>query len=171
MFVLGTPAKIGGSSLRFLDGSEVSAGRVCLALIDSCRQKMIAQSGFKCTAPTTFVLALTAPAESGPAFCVVLDGREVSTGVRMLSTHRFLSAGNERAERFRPILDELVALPADAAAATLNARNVPSPRGGRWYAAQVVRMRKRLAEGPRRKTRKRSLDGGGSTHTTGSSAF
>ena len=33
----------------------------------------------------------------------------------MLSTHRFLSAGNERAERFRPILDELVALPADAA--------------------------------------------------------
>jgi hypothetical protein len=29
-----------------LDGSEVSAGRVCLALIDSCRQKMIAQNGF-----------------------------------------------------------------------------------------------------------------------------
>jgi hypothetical protein len=117
------------------------------------------KSGFKCTAPTTFVLALTAPAESGPAFCVVLDGREVSTGVRMLSTHRFLSAGNERAERFRPILDELVALPADAAAATLNARNVPSPRGGRWYVAQVIRMRKRLAVGPRRKPRKGLLEG------------
>ena len=39
----------------------------------------------------------------------------------------------------------LVALPANAAAAMLNARNVPSPRGGRWYAAQVIRMRKRLA--------------------------
>ena len=79
-------------------------------------------------------------------------------GVPMLSTHRFLSAENERAERFRPILDELVALPADAAAATLNARNVPSPRGGRWYAAQVIRMRKRLAAGPRRKPRKGLLD-------------
>jgi hypothetical protein len=74
--------------------------------------------------------------------------------MRMLSTHRFPSAGNERAERFRPILDELVALPADAVAAALNARNVPSPRGGRWYAAQVIRMRKRLAAGPRRKPRK-----------------
>jgi hypothetical protein len=56
-------------------------------------------------------------------------------------------------------LDELVALPADAAAATLNARNVPSPRGGRWYAAQVIRMRKRLAAGPRRKPRKGLLEG------------
>src|SRR6476646_5132810 len=92
-------------------------------------------------------------------------------GARMLSTHRFLSAENDRAERFRPILDELAALPPDAVAAALNARNVPSPRGGRWYAAQVVRMRKRLAEGPRRKTRKRSLEGGGSTHTTGSTVF
>jgi hypothetical protein len=35
-------------------------------------------------------------------------------------------AGGERAERFRPILDELVALPADAVAAALNARNLPS---------------------------------------------
>jgi hypothetical protein len=69
------------------------------------------------------------------------------------------------------MLDELAALSADAAAAALNARNVPSPRGGRWYAAQVIRMRKRLAEGPRRKTRKRSLERGGSTDATGSAAF
>jgi hypothetical protein len=89
----------------------------------------------------------------------------------MLSTYRFLLAPNDRAERFRAILDELVALPADAAAATLNARDVPSPRGGRWYAAQVIRMRKRLAGAPRRKTRKRSSERGRSADRTGSAAF
>jgi hypothetical protein len=51
-------------------------------------------------------------------------------------------------------VDELAALPAAAVAATLNARSVPSPRGGRWYQVQVIRMRKRLAAGPRRKARK-----------------
>ena len=76
----------------------------------------------------------------------------------MLTNHRFQSAENVRAERFRPILDELTALPAAAVAATLNARNVPSPRGGRWYEAQVIRMRKRLAVGPRRKRRKGLLE-------------
>jgi hypothetical protein len=45
-----------------------------------------------------------------------------------------------------------------AAAAALNGRNVPSPRGGRWYAAQVIRMRTRPATGPRRKTRKGLLE-------------
>jgi hypothetical protein len=64
----------------------------------------------------------------------------------------------DRAERFRPILGELAALPAAAAAATLNERDVPSPRGGRWYAVQVIRMRKRLAAGPHRKTRKWLLE-------------
>jgi hypothetical protein len=105
--------------------------------------------------PPTHLCLPYCPAESGAAYCVVLDGREVSTGGPM----RFLSAENERAERFRPILDELVALPADAAAATLDGRNVPSPRGGRWYAAQVIRMRKRLGAGPRRKPRKGLLEG------------
>jgi hypothetical protein len=75
-----------------------------------------------------------------------------------LSKHRMLTVATDRAERFRPILDEFAALPAAAAAAALNKRNVPSPRGGRWYAAQVIRMRKRLATGPRRKTRKGLLD-------------
>jgi hypothetical protein len=75
-----------------------------------------------------------------------------------LNKHRMLTVATDRAERFRPILDEFAALPAAAAAAALNGRNVPSPRGGRWYAAQVIRMRKRLATGPRRKTRKGLLD-------------
>jgi hypothetical protein len=46
---------------------------------------------------------------------------------------------------FGQSLDEFVALPADAIPVTLNARNVPSPRGGRWYAAQVIR----IAQAPR----------------------
>jgi hypothetical protein len=69
-------------------------------------------------------------------------------------SHRILQAATDRAERLRPILDELAALTAIAAAAALNERNVPSPRGGRWYAVQVIRTRKRLAAGPPRKTRK-----------------
>jgi hypothetical protein len=71
----------------------------------------------------------------------------------MLSTRRFLAAATDRAERFRPILEQLATLPADAVAAELNARNVRSPRGGRWYPAQVIRMRNRLANGPRPKGR------------------
>jgi hypothetical protein len=76
----------------------------------------------------------------------------------MISTHRFLPAAIDRADRFRPILDELAELPAAAVAAMLNARNVRSPRGGLWYAAQVIRMRKRLAATPRRKTRRGLLE-------------
>ena len=93
-------------------------------------------------------------------------------GVRMLSTRRFLAPATDRAERFRPILDEFAALPAAAVAEKLNARNVPSPRGGRWYAAQVTRMRKRLAgRPPRRGTRKGLLERDRPTDTTGSAAL
>ena len=104
--------------------------------------------------PSTLVLALTASLNRELFVCVVGGGEVSNTRgeVRMLSNHRFRSAA--RAERFRPILDELAALPAAEVAATLNARNVPSPRGGRRYQAQVIRMRKRLAAGPRRKTRR-----------------
>jgi hypothetical protein len=69
-----------------------------------------------------------------------------------------VTAAADRAERFRPILGDLAELPAAAAAATLNERNVPSPRGGRWHAVQVIRMRKRLAAGPHRKARKWILE-------------
>ena len=89
-------------------------------------------------------------------------------GVHMLSTRRFLAAATDRAERFRPILDEFATLPAAVVVAELNARNVPSPRGGRWYAAQVIRMRKRLANGPRKKGR---LERKCPTGTIGSAAL
>jgi hypothetical protein len=85
----------------------------------------------------------------------------------MLSTRRFLAAGTDRAERFRPILDEFAALPAAAVAAELNRRKVPSARGGRWYAEQVMRMRNRLAN-PRRKRR---LERKCPTGTIGSAAL
>src|SRR5258707_623425 len=66
----------------------------------------------------------------------------------MLSTRISLAEATDHAERFRPVLDKFAALPAGAVATTLNARNVPSPRGGKWCAAHVIRLRKRLAEGP-----------------------
>ena len=72
--------------------------------------------------------------------------------------HRILQAATDRVARFRPLLEELAALPAAAAVIVLNERNIPSPRGGRWYEAQVIRMRKLLAAGPRRRTRKRLLE-------------
>jgi len=78
------------------------------------------------------------------------------SGARM--RHRILQVATDRVERFRPILDEFAALTAIAAAAALNERNVPSPRGGRWYAVQVIRMRKRLAAGPPRNTRKSLME-------------
>jgi hypothetical protein len=150
------PIEDGGRPQRGVDSFEVG----------TCSGK----SGFKCTTPRHLCWSFLPPLVRGLLFANPRWKRGIC-GAHMLSTHRFLSPENDRAERFRPILDELAALPADAAAAALNARKVPSPRGGRWYAAQVIRMRKRLAEGPRRKTRKRSLEGGGSTHTTGSAAF
>jgi hypothetical protein len=55
-------------------------------------------------------------------------------------------------------MEELAALPAAAAVVILNERSIPSPRGGLWYEAQVIQMRKLLAAGPRRRTRKRLLE-------------
>ena len=40
------PPLVRGPLSVILDGSEASAGRTCLALIDTCQPKMIAQNGF-----------------------------------------------------------------------------------------------------------------------------
>jgi DNA invertase Pin-like site-specific DNA recombinase len=50
----------------------------------------------------------------------------------------------ERAEALRPILAELNGFSARAIAAQLNVRKVPTPNGGPWYAATVIRVRHRL---------------------------
>ena len=44
----------------------------------------------------------------------------------------------------RPILTELAGKSARAIAAELNERKVPTPNGGPWYAATVIRVQRRL---------------------------
>jgi DNA invertase Pin-like site-specific DNA recombinase len=50
-----------------------------------------------------------------------------------------------RAEDLRPILAELSGLSANAIAAELNKRNVPTPTGSPWSAVTVIRVQRRLA--------------------------
>jgi DNA invertase Pin-like site-specific DNA recombinase len=50
----------------------------------------------------------------------------------------------ERAEGLRGVFAELANLSARKAAEELNARGVSTPEGGKWYATQVIRVRKRL---------------------------
>jgi DNA invertase Pin-like site-specific DNA recombinase len=50
----------------------------------------------------------------------------------------------QRADKLRPILGSLKDLSASAAASELNRRQVPTPKGGRWHALTVIRLRKRL---------------------------
>ncbi len=49
------------------------------------------------------------------------------------------------AERMRPIMQELAALSANAAAAELNRRKIASATGGKWHPITVIRLRRRLA--------------------------
>jgi DNA invertase Pin-like site-specific DNA recombinase len=48
------------------------------------------------------------------------------------------------AESVRPIFEELAALSVRGMAAELNARQVPSPTGGKWHPTRVVRVREPL---------------------------
>jgi DNA invertase Pin-like site-specific DNA recombinase len=50
-----------------------------------------------------------------------------------------------RAEELRPTLTELAGMSANKAAAELNRRGVPTPKGGQWHALTVMRLRQRLA--------------------------
>lgn len=52
---------------------------------------------------------------------------------------------NRRAEQLRSIFAELASMSANKAAAELNQRSVPTPKGGQWHALTVMRLRKRLA--------------------------
>ncbi len=56
-------------------------------------------------------------------------------------------AAKERAQALLPILGELNGMSARAIAAQLNVRNVPTPNGGPWYAATVIRVQRRLEVG------------------------
>jgi hypothetical protein len=50
----------------------------------------------------------------------------------------------ERAEQLRSVFTELDDLSARKAAEVLNERRIPTPEGSKWYATQVIRVRKRL---------------------------
>jgi DNA invertase Pin-like site-specific DNA recombinase len=52
----------------------------------------------------------------------------------------------ERAERLRSVFAELADLSARKTAEVLNTRGIPTPEGGKWYATQVIRVRKRLPD-------------------------
>ena len=52
----------------------------------------------------------------------------------------------ERDEVLRPVLAELANLSARAIAAELNARRIPTPRGGVWHAETVIRVQRRLKD-------------------------
>jgi hypothetical protein len=55
-------------------------------------------------------------------------------------------AAKARAEALRPVLVELAGMPANAIAAELNRRNVPTPAGRAWSAVTVIRVQKRLED-------------------------
>jgi len=50
----------------------------------------------------------------------------------------------ERAQALRGVFGEVSGMSARKAADELNRRAIPAPAGGRWFAAQVVRVRERL---------------------------
>jgi DNA invertase Pin-like site-specific DNA recombinase len=51
----------------------------------------------------------------------------------------------ERAEGLRQVFGELADLSARKAAEELNGRGISAPAGGTWFAAQVIRVRRRLS--------------------------
>jgi DNA invertase Pin-like site-specific DNA recombinase len=51
----------------------------------------------------------------------------------------------ERAERLRSVFEELSDFSTRKAAEALNLSGIPAPNGGKWHAAQVARVRARLA--------------------------
>src|SRR3954468_4063276 len=52
----------------------------------------------------------------------------------------------ERAEQLRPIFAELGSRSARAIATALNERKIATPTGGKWHAATVIRVQKRITE-------------------------
>lgn len=61
-----------------------------------------------------------------------------------ISRQRLQWEAEKRAQAIAGVFAELSTLPPSAAAEELNKRGVKAPTGGKWYAMQVVRVRKRL---------------------------
>ena len=71
--------------------------------------------------------------------------RGIKLGGRNEQSDRNAAAAAERAEALRPVFSELQGLSANAFAAELNARGLPAPNRGQWFAVRVIRFRDRLA--------------------------
>ena len=71
--------------------------------------------------------------------------RGVVLGGMTAKSLEFQREARERAEGLRSVFAQLSDLSARKVAETLNARGIPTPEGGKWYATQVIRVRKRLA--------------------------
>jgi DNA invertase Pin-like site-specific DNA recombinase len=72
--------------------------------------------------------------------------RGVMLGGMTSQSLEYQRQARERAEQLRDIFAELRDLSARKAAEALNTRGIPTPGGGKWYATQVIRVRKRLAD-------------------------
>ncbi len=68
----------------------------------------------------------------------------VKLGGSNAGTMRTKAEAKERAERLRKVLTELSGLSARKIAVALNERKIPTPAGGIWHAATVIRVQRRL---------------------------
>jgi DNA invertase Pin-like site-specific DNA recombinase len=71
--------------------------------------------------------------------------RRFSAADRRKGTEASVQAADARAQDLAVILDEFKGLSANAAAKVLNARRIPTARGGQWTARAVINTRRRLA--------------------------
>jgi DNA invertase Pin-like site-specific DNA recombinase len=72
--------------------------------------------------------------------------RGVVLGGMTSNSLEYQRQARERAEQLSGVFAELADLSARKTAEVLNARGIPTSEGGKWYATQVIRVRKRLAE-------------------------
>ncbi len=75
--------------------------------------------------------------------------RGTKLGGRNRKSDEIAAAAAARDEELRPVFEEMAELSANACALALNARGIPAPNGGQWFAVQVIRVRDRLARARR----------------------
>jgi DNA invertase Pin-like site-specific DNA recombinase len=74
-------------------------------------------------------------------------GRDLTDGDRKLATTVLKAQADDRAQALAPVIEELRTVgvtTTTALADALNARSIPTARGGRWHAASVARLVARI---------------------------
>jgi|SRR5271169_1160441 len=82
--------------------------------------------------------------ERTKAGLAVARRRGVKLGGPNPQSDKTAADARRRAENLRPIFREFANLSANQLAAELNRRNVPTAANGKWFATQVIRLRRRL---------------------------